>query len=137
MCLGPFKKQALLISSPKRLGMENGVNYPFQRNKMHGISMSEQIFAIVTYWQIFASKYLFISEYSQNFRRISRSSKYSLKNICIQANIHSQLFAQKRIFATYCFKLPFTSLRPQLISGSFWKYLLRKEYSICFYSFCM
>jgi hypothetical protein len=43
---------------------------------LHGIFISEQIFAIVTYWQIFfTSKYLFISEYSQNLRRISHWSK--------------------------------------------------------------
>ncbi len=102
---------------------------------------SEYLLLSHMYWQKFALKYLFLSEYSQNFRRISRSSKYLLKNICIQANIHLQLFAQKRISNTYCFKLylgkPFTSLMPQLINCSFWKYSLRKEYSICFYSFCM
>ncbi len=75
---------------------------------------------------IFASKYSFRSEYSQN-----------LSEFHIQANICLQIFTYRRIFATYCFKLfqkAFTSLRPQLIFGSFRKYSCRKEYSN---SFCL
>ncbi len=120
-CFSKILKHHLFASySLQNICTDSHTNIGFDAKTyiLHGIFISEQIFAIVTYWQIFTSKYLFISEYSQNFRRISYSSKYLLKNICIPANIHLQLFAQKRIFATYCLKLylgkPFTSLRLQL-----------------------
>jgi hypothetical protein len=48
---------------------------------------SEYSHKIFTYWQIFASKYSFRSEYLQNFMQISHSREYSLANIRIQANI--------------------------------------------------
>jgi len=54
---------------------------------------------IFSYWRIFASKYLFSSEYSQNFKQTLHSSEYSLANIHIQANILLQVFTK------YCFKL--------------------------------
>jgi hypothetical protein len=89
---------------------------------------SEYSLKIYSYWRMFASKYSFISEYLQNFQRISHSNEYSLANIGIQANILKQIFPYQRIFATYCF----TSLRPQLIFGSFGKHSLRKAYSLPF-----
>jgi hypothetical protein len=49
-----------------------------------------QIF-IFSYWRIFASKYSLWSEYSQNCKRISHTSEYSLENIRILANIRLYL----------------------------------------------
>ncbi len=48
---------------------------------------------IFSCWRIFSSKYMFWSEYSQNFKRFSHSSEYSI------VNIRLQIFAYKRIFA--------------------------------------
>jgi len=70
----------------------------------------------------------------------------TLSRFHIQANICLQIFAYKWIFACkyshtkeYLLHIasnywgqPFTSLRPQLVFGSFWKYLLRKEYSLLY-----
>ncbi len=70
-------------------------------------------------------------------------------NLYIQANVRLPIFAYKQIFACkyshtskYLLQIvsnyigkPFTSLGPQLIFGSFWKYLLRKEHSISFFCF--
>jgi hypothetical protein len=44
------------------------------------------------HWRIFASKYLFRSKYSQNFKRFSHSSEYLLANIRIQSNVHLKIF---------------------------------------------
>jgi len=56
-------------------------------------------FNIFSYWRIFASKYLFWSKHSQNFKRNLHSNEYALTckyshtsecllpNICIKANI--------------------------------------------------
>jgi hypothetical protein len=76
---------------------------------------------IFSYWQIFASKYLFKSEYSQK-----TLSAYRL-----------QIFAYQRIFAAYCFKLIrkafHKSKAPQLKFGYFFKkYSLTKKYSLPF-----
>jgi hypothetical protein len=54
---------------------------------------SEYTLKILSKWRIFASKYSFRSEYSQNFKRISHPSEYSLANIRIQENILLQIFA--------------------------------------------
>ncbi len=78
------------------------------------IFTSERIFS---YWQIFASNYLFRREDSQNFKRTSLSSEYLLANINKQANKNIRIPAN----ICYTFKLfrkPFSSLRPQSIFGS-------------------
>ncbi len=62
-------------------------------------------------------------------------------NICLQIFTHSTseyslaIFAYQQIFAMVASNYlgqSFTSLRPQLIFGSFWKSSLRKEYSLPF-----
>ncbi len=97
---------------------------------------SEYLLKIFWYWRIFASKYLFRSEYLQN-------CEFHIKAyIRLQIFAYWQIFACKyshtskyslRIASNYLEK-PFTSPSPQSIFGSFWKYSPRKEIRFCFYS---
>ncbi len=85
----------------------------------------------------------------------SHAGEYSLQYIHFEANIpktsskfHIQVFAYMRIFpckyshyseylvciASNYIGKPFTTLRPQLIFGSFWKYSLKTNIRFCFYS---
>jgi hypothetical protein len=89
--------------------------------------------------QIFAYKRLFACKYSHN-------SEYSQANICLQIFAYKRLFACKYshnseyslptyLIASIYLEKPFTRLRPQLLLGSFWKYLLRRNIRFRFYSF--
>ncbi len=86
------------------------------------------------------SEYLLQSKYSLQF---SHTCEYSLQNICFEVNIHKtwKSFQLKWIFACkflhtskylLCIASIFTSLRPQLIFGSFWKYSLHYASTFCF-----
>ena len=86
------------------------------------------------------SEYLLHSKYSLHF---SQTGDYSLQNICFEVNIHKtwKSFQLKWIFACkflhtskylLCIASIFTSLRPQLIFGSFWKYSLHYASTFCF-----
>ncbi len=83
-----------------------------KQNMLKRIFASEQIFAsLFSNWQIFTSKYLFWSEYSQNL------AKFPLKGIFACKFLHTSKYSR-------CIASIFTSLRHQLIFGSFWKYSL-------------
>jgi hypothetical protein len=84
----------------------------------------------------FDAKNTSCSEYLLQNIHLKVNIRKTLSKFHIQTNICLQIFAYQQIFATYCFKLlrkPFTSLRPHLIFGSYWKYSLRMEYSFPFF----